>query len=186
MPRTFIAVSASLGLCSAAQKLVQRLKPVAGDVRWVAWENLHWTLQFLGEIKQLDVPDVCNAVTSAAAQIETFEIECRGAGAFPEIERPRTLWIGARAGADRMIALQAAIQKNLDRLGFRGEQRRYVPHLTIGRAGRNTAPHSLTEALAKLADYDAGTMLVDEVSVFASQLGAEGPVYDPLAHAPLA
>ena len=35
MPRTFIAVSASLCLCSAAQKLVQRLKPVAGDVRWV-------------------------------------------------------------------------------------------------------------------------------------------------------
>jgi hypothetical protein len=40
--------------------------------------------------------------------------------------------------------------------------------------------------LASLAEFDAGTMLVDEVTVYASSPGPEGSTYDPLAHAPLA
>jgi 2'-5' RNA ligase len=37
-----------------------------------------------------------------------------------------------------------------------------------------------------LANFDAGLMLVDEVAVFASRLGPEGPAYEALARAPLA
>lgn len=186
MPRTFIAVAASPEIRQAARKLADQLRPTAGDVRWVAAENLHWTLQFLGEIETLEIPAVCAAVTSAVAQVEAFDLEARGAGAFPAPDRPRTLWIGAGAGAQAMVALHAAIQKKLDQLGVRSEQRRYVPHLTIGRAGRNAPPRSLIRELASLAEYDAGTMLVDEVGVYESTLGPEGPRYDVLAHAALA
>jgi RNA 2',3'-cyclic 3'-phosphodiesterase len=184
--RTFIAVSASAEVRRSAVKLADALRPVAGDVKWVAPENLHWTLQFLGELDTLEIPGVCTAVASAAAEIEAFNLEVRGAGAFPAPDRPRTLWIGAGAGAQAMVALHAAIQKKLDRLGVRSEQRRYVPHLTIGRAGRNKAPRSLVRELAGLAEFDAGSMLVDEVAVYSSKLGSDGPIYDALSRAPLA
>ena len=39
---------------------------------------------------------------------------------------------------------------------------------------------------AALAEFDAGSMLVDEVTIFASKLTPEGPVYEVLARAPLA
>jgi RNA 2',3'-cyclic 3'-phosphodiesterase len=119
-------------------------------------------------------------------EIPAFELEVRGAGAFPAADRPRTLWLGAGTGAQSMVALQAGIQRQLDLLGHRGESRRYVPHLTLGRAGGKSPPRSLVRELASLADYDAGAMLVDEVTVFSSKLGPEGPVYDVLAHAQLA
>lgn len=186
MPRTFIAVAASSEIRRAAAKLADLLRPAAGDVRWVAPENLHWTLQFLGEIETLEIPAVCMAVSSGVAEVESFDLEARGAGAFPAPDRPRTLWIGAGSGAQAMVALHAAIQKKLDRLGVRSEQRRYVPHLTIGRASGKAPPHSLIRELAALAEFDAGTMLVDEVAVYSSHLGADGPKYDVLAHAPLA
>jgi 2'-5' RNA ligase len=186
MPRTFIAVTASPQIRAAARKLADKLRPVAGDVKWVAPENLHWTLQFLGELDTLEIPSVCAAVSSAAAEIEAFDLEARGAGAFPAPDRPRTLWIGAGAGGQAMVALHAAIQKKLDRLGYRGEHRRFVPHLTLGRAGRHAPPRSLIRELAALAEYEAGTMLVDEVSVYESRIGPEGPTYEPLAHANLA
>ena len=108
------------------------------------------------------------------------------AGAFPAPDRPRTLWLGAGAGAQAMVALHGAIQRKLDRLGYRGEQRRYVPHITLGRAGRNSPPRPLVRELAGLAEFDAGSMLVDEVTVFASKLTPEGPRYEVLARAPLA
>src|SRR4051812_33217520 len=105
--RTFIAVVASPEICRAATKIAEILRPVAGDVRWLAGENLHWTLQFLGEIDVLEVPMICKAVTTAAGELESFDLECRGIGAFPAPDRPRTLWIGAGKGAQAMVALQA-------------------------------------------------------------------------------
>jgi 2'-5' RNA ligase len=183
--RTFIAVSASPELRRAAQQLVALLRPSAGDLKWIAAENLHWTMQFLGDVDELEIPAVCSAVATATANVESFELHACGAGAFPAPERPRTLWLGAGRGAQAMCALHSAIQKRLDRLGYRSEQRRFVPHITLGRAGRNERPRSLVRELAGLAEFDGGSMLVDEVTVYSSQLQPEGPFYDVLARAPL-
>jgi 2'-5' RNA ligase len=184
--RTFVAVTVSADIRRAAGKLAEQLRPAAGDVKWVATENLHWTLQFLGNIDERDIPEVCQAVATAALEREPFDLEARGAGAFPSADRPRTLWIGAGQGAREMAALHTAIQRRLKKRGYRSEERRFVPHITLGRAGRKGPTRSLAIELADLADYDAGTMFVDEVTVYSSQLGSEGPSYDVLARAPLA
>jgi len=184
--RTFIAVTASPPIRQAAVKLASLLGPVCGDVKWVAPENMHWTLQFLGEVEQLEIHCVCNAVSTAAQEIDPFNLEARGAGAFPAPDRPKTLWIGAGAGAQAMVALHDAIQRKLTRLGHRSEHRRFVPHLTLGRVGRESAARPIVRELAGLAEYEAGSMLVDEVTVFASKLTSDGPQYEVLARAPLA
>jgi 2'-5' RNA ligase len=184
--RTFIAVPVSLEIRSAARKLTELLQHAAGDVRWVAPENLHWTMQFLGDVDELEIPAVCSAVSSAAADLESFDHSARGAGAFPAPDRPRTLWLGAGAGAQAMVALHTAIQKKLDRLGYRSEHRRFVPHVTLGRAGKTEHPRSLVRELAGLAEFDGGLMLVDEVTVYSSELRPDGPIYEVLARAPLA
>ena len=185
--RTFIAVPASAEVRHAALQLTSRLRlsGPAADIKWVAAENLHWTLQFLGNVDERDIPEVCTAVATAALETEAFEIEARGAGAFPSAERPRTLWLGAGQGSREMAALQKAIERRLKKRGYRGEERRFVAHVTLGRAGRKAPPRSLADELAALADYDAGAMLVDEVTVYSSHLGREGPAYEILARAPL-
>jgi RNA 2',3'-cyclic 3'-phosphodiesterase len=183
--RTFIAVVASAEIRRSALRLADLLRAAAGDVKWVEPENLHWTLQFLGDVDTLEIPAVCAAVSTAAVEIPSFDLEARGAGAFPAPDRPRTLWIGAGTGAQTMVALHGAIQRKLNRLGYRAEQRRFVPHITLGRAGRKSPPRPLVRELAGLAEFDGGSMLVDEVTVFASKLTPEGPQYDVLARAPL-
>jgi 2'-5' RNA ligase len=184
--RTFIAVVATDDIRRAAAKLAGVLQSAADDVKWVEPENLHWTLQFLGDIDQLEIPALCAAVASAAQEVDCFDLEARGAGAFPGPDRPRTLWLGAGGGAQAMVALHNAIQRKLDKLGYRAEHRRFVPHLTLGRTGRNSPPRPLVRELAGLAEFEAGSMLVDEVTVFASKLTSDGPRYDVLARAPLA
>src|SRR3954465_15305115 len=101
--RTFIAVTASPAIRQGALKLTATLGPLSGDVKWVAPENLHWTLQFLGEVEQLEIHSVCSAVSAAGLEVDSFDREARGAGAFPAPDRPRTLWIGAGAGAQAMV-----------------------------------------------------------------------------------
>jgi 2'-5' RNA ligase len=162
-----------------------RVSSAAASVKWVAPENLHWTLQFLGDVDERDIPEVCQAVATAASEVESFDIEAHGAGAFPSVDRPRTLWIGAGEGTREISVLHATVERRLRKRGYRGEERRFVPHITLGRAGRKGQPQSLASELAELADYDAGAMLVDEVTVYSSQLGPDGPTYDVLARAPL-
>lgn len=186
--RTFIAVEASDEVRAGALGAADRLRRVAEGVKWVEPENLHWTLQFLGDIDDAEIAEVCQRVGIVAATMSAFSLAAAGVGAFPDLVRPKTLWVGAHEGAAEMSALQDAIEASLADMGFRGDRRRYVPHLTIGRVGgRSGAPIPvLADRLAKLADHPIGEMLVDEVTVYASRLARAGAAYTVLARLELA
>jgi 2'-5' RNA ligase len=183
--RAFVAVPLPDDIRKRAVQVAGELAMVAPDVKWVEPHSLHWTLQFLGNVDQREVPEICAAVAEGVLEHEPFDLSLHGAGAFPSPERPRTLWLGVGQGREDIIALQATIEKSLEPLGFRGEARRFTPHLTIGRPGRGEAPRSLATELAKLADFEGGKMLVDEVVVYSSELTRQGPIYEPLGFAPL-
>ncbi|MCA9234876.1 MAG: RNA 2',3'-cyclic phosphodiesterase [Planctomycetales bacterium] len=189
--RTFIAVAAIDSVHAAAVGAIERLASATDNVKWVEPENLHWTLQFLGDLDDQEMATVCLRVTRVAAKLPAFTIEGQGVGAFPSVERPRTLWLGAGQGSEQFCALQREIEDSLLSLGFRGDARQFTPHLTLGRASRGGNPGLvLSERLAKLADYPGeggpgATQAVDEVTVFASELTRDGPKYHVLASAPL-
>jgi 2'-5' RNA ligase len=184
--RTFIAVPLAADIRRRALDVIRQLHPVAGDIKWVEPDAMHWTLQFLGNVDDLETPAVCDLVTNAVSDIEPFDLVVQGVGAFPSADRPRTLWLGAGHGTNEMMTLQSAIELALEELGFRGEARRYKPHITLGRTGRDQPTQALVDELAALTDFPAGTMLVDEVTIFASLLTRQGPEYRALAHAALA
>jgi 2'-5' RNA ligase len=184
--RTFIAVEAAPQIRRLAANVVARLRHSFSDVKWVNPENLHWTLQFLGDVDDLEIPSVCQAVAAAAAEHETFGLSAEGVGVFPALDRPRILWFGAGQGADRMIALQSDTERRLLALGYRGENRKFVPHLTIGRFGRTSHRSRLRAELEAVDGLVNCESTVEEVTVFASRLASGGSIYEPLSRAPLA
>ncbi len=184
--RTFIAIEALDQVHASALTAIERLRSAAENVKWVEPDNLHWTLQFLGDLSDVEMAEVCLRTVRTAAKHVAFTVEAKGVGAFPSIQRPRTLWLGAGEGAEQMVELHASIEQALNSLGFRGENRQFVPHLTLGRAARGSSHgNELAEHLAKLIDFDGGVMGVDAVTVYASELGRDGPTYHVLARAPL-
>ena len=82
------------------------------------------------------------------------------------------MWLGADEGADEIAALHQRIEVALAELGFRREQRRFRPHLTIGRV-RN-ADQGMDGARAAAGRerriFVAGVIDVDEVVTFSSEL----------------
>ncbi len=179
--RTFIAVETPPDVVGRAAQLAKRFAPVGADVKWVAAENLHWTVKFLGDINPRDLAEVCQAIAAAARTVPPFQMTVAGAGAFPNIDRPRTLWLAAGEGGDGLVRLAEAIETETTKIGFRREGRRYEPHLTIGRV-RSGGPEQaeLGRLLQEHADFAGGTMEVDEVVLFSSELRPEGPVYEAL------
>jgi 2'-5' RNA ligase len=185
--RTFIAVETSPEVRTKAQQLIKTLAQSPAKVKWVEPHNLHLTLKFLGEIELLEVPKICQAMTRATADLPPFDLEALGAGAFPNLASPRTVWIGGGQGSEEMITLHDRLEAELAPLGFRREQRRFRPHLTIGRV-RNSPQgiDELAQLLAERREFAAGSTDVAEVVLFSSELERDGPTYEPLHHALLA
>jgi RNA 2',3'-cyclic 3'-phosphodiesterase len=155
-------------------------------VKWVETHNLHLTLKFLGEVHQREIMAVCQAVGSSASEVDQFELEVRGAGAFPTAARPRTVWLGAGEGASQMVALHGRVEAALAKLGYREEHRRFQPHLTIGRVrGAGPGIAELGELLKQHTGTLIGSMTVRKVTVFSSTLNSSGPTYDVLGTLPL-
>jgi 2'-5' RNA ligase len=184
--RTFVAVEISAAVRARAGELIRTLAAAGADVKWVDPPNLHLTLQFLDEVPVTEIPRVCEAVVRGAAAVAPFELEVRGAGAFPNVGRPKTVWLGTGPGQQQMIALHDAVEAALCKLGFRKEHRRFEPHLTLGRVrSGGPAVAALAELLRGQADFQAGSCHVAEVVVFSSELQPAGPLYAPLGRAPL-
>ncbi len=184
--RTFIAVEISAPIRSRAAALIAAFGETSAEVKWVEPHNLHLTLKFLGDVHQREIAEVCRAAAHGAAQVEPFDLEVRGAGAFPNAARPRTVWIGAGAGAEQMVTLHDRIEAELAKLGYREEHRRFQTHLTIGRVrGAGPGIADLGKLLQQQTDALIGAMTVQAATVFCSTLTRDGPIYEALGTAPL-
>jgi 2'-5' RNA ligase len=184
--RTFIAVETSGAVRQRTGELVESLRAAGASVTWVARHNLHLTLKFLDEVRQREIARVVEAVQVAAATVEPFELEIRGAGAFPSPGRPQTLWLGAGSGGEALGGLFDALEDALGQIGYRKEARSFEPHLTIGRVrGGGLAVAELGRLLREHAAFEAGRFRVAEMTVFGSELTPQGPIYTALGRAPL-
>ena len=169
-----------------ASRVQETLARSAADVRWVQPESLHITLLFLGEVDERDLLPVCRAVGTACTAHDAFVLGVEGVGCFPNMRRPRTVWAGVGAGAAEMVKLHEALEAPLLDLGcYRREERKYTPHLTLGRVKGDGPTDRLAQALMKQALWHGGESEVREVLVMSSQLMPEGPVYSVLSTAKL-
>jgi 2'-5' RNA ligase len=179
--RAFLAVPVSGEVKSNAARLISKLAEKTSGVRWVEPENLHITLKFFGDIPVEATHEISKATQSAVAGIEPFEILVSGAGAFPDIERARTVWLGVAAGETQFVELATQIEEQMHELGYPPERRRFHPHLTLGRVRGKQVDGQLTKLLRELDECFIGPSLVDEIALLSSSLERSGPVYSRLA-----
>jgi len=158
-----------------------KLAEKTSGVRWVDPDNLHITLKFFGDIPVEATHEISKATQAAVADREPFEILVSGAGAFPDLERARTVWLGVTTGVSHFIDLATQIEDNMHDLGYPPERRRFHPHLTIGRVRGKQADGQLAELLGELEECFIGPSVVDEIVVFSSSLERGGPVYSRIA-----
>jgi RNA 2',3'-cyclic 3'-phosphodiesterase len=185
--RTFIAVDLGQQLRDRCIAMQENLARLGANAKWVEPDNLHVTLLFLGEVDERDVPEVCKAVAAVCAEHDPFTLSVEKVGCFGSPRRPRTLWAGVGEGADALSALHDALEPPLLELGcYRREDRKYEPHITLGRAKSDDPNEKIAAAIKKYAGWSAGEVDVREVQVLSSELTRDGPIYCVLSRARLA
>ena len=184
--RTFVAVLLTEDLRQKIAQVQGEAKKLAPDVKWVAPENLHVTLKFLGDVCESKIGDVCDAVGEAARAVPAFDLSVSGLGAFPSPARARVVWVGIDRGREELAGLAAGVNDRLAKLGFEREDRAFKSHITIGRVKTSRLLDELARGIGEIDASDMGSQRVASVAVMQSDLQREGPVYSVLKKLELA
>ncbi len=187
--RTFIAVEIPGSIHQAILQKTEALRDTLGtaSVRWVPVQNIHLTLKFLGDVSLANVEILTQMLGVEAGKVDPFELQIGGLGSFPSLKRPRVLFVGIQAPA-ALEALYRGIDSACARLGYPSDQRRFSPHLTLGRV-KQDATASDQQKIRRILDEikidSLGTARVDSVHLYKSELKPNGSVYTRLGSAPL-
>ena len=172
--RTFVAIEISNSDVINSIKKIQ--SKININMKPVEPRNLHFTLQFLGEVSE----DTSQKIIEALSTVEfsSFDVSLRGIGAFPKAKFPRVIWVGTDSkGGNMLIELSKKIEKVLEPLGFISDKP-FKPHITIFRIKKKIG--DITEDLNKQRITDFGMQKISSIKLKKSELTSEGPIYSDL------
>jgi RNA 2',3'-cyclic 3'-phosphodiesterase len=155
-----------------------RAGPGTPKIRWTRTENLHVTLKFIGSV----VPEKLAGIRAALEHVGSerpVELRFRGIGFFPGGKRPRVIWAGV-AGSRNLGGLAADIDGALAKLGVPGQDRAFIPHLTLARCEPGAISAELRACIQKESLQEFGTLLTSEFHLIESQLKPSGAEYTTL------
>ena len=172
--RVFIAVEISdVDILKKIQRFQENLQI---DVKPTKINQIHFTLQFLGEIdeeKCEKVKDLLRTIT-----FSQFNLSLKEVGGFPNLKNPRIIWIGTdKKGAEKLIKITNEIEMKLTSLGFE-KNKKFKPHLTIFRV-----KHKIDDISLQMKEYETiefGTQIITKIKLKRSILSPKGPEYSDL------
>lgn len=171
-------------LAKLQQKLQKKVDVKTGDVKWVRPDLVHLTLKFLGEVRDENIAEVCKAVGDVAGRHAGFVLEVSGVGYFGG-GSAKVLWVGAGDNSSELVGLQSDIDESLAEAGWRKEARRFAGHLTLCRIRNPRAGRILAAMSREYEKVELGSMEVESVCVYQSELTATGPIYTVLSRSQL-
>lgn len=163
MARLFVAIPLSPLLKQRLQKVQP---PRTTGITPVAADNLHLTLQFIGEASADNVLDAL-----AGVSLPSFTLAFAQAPRFQK----GVIWLGVKDNVE-LKNLQLTIVRALVKSGLELQPKRFMPHITLARYKRHV-PGEMIELLLK--EKTAG---VPEETVMAFALYASKTVDDEITY----
>ena len=157
------------------QRVQQLLFKTGAALKIVNPENVHITIRFLGNTPL----NIINKISNKLQEIEfnSFPIEIRGIGVFPNLKRPRVVWIGIKQGSEQLKIIFNQIEPKLNKIGFTPDRKGFSPHLTIARVKSGKNRDVLINFIKENSGYDFGRIKLKSLKLKKSDLLPKGPVY---------
>lgn len=187
--RLFIAIDLPPAVRSVLHDAQSRLRGQRVAVRWVNPDGAHLTLKFLGAVEPSRVDDLKDRMQAIAARHNPFALRTGELGVFPDLRRPRVVWLAVNGDRSALQRLRDDVEATIAPLGFPTEDRPFSPHLTLGRTHKDVTPSQRAEvgrAVAQTTAPDCVSFNVNEIVLMRSELAPPGARYTPLMQARLA
>jgi 2'-5' RNA ligase len=182
--RLFVALEIPSAVRENLAALLESLRAVSPQTRWVRPENLHVTLKFMGEVPETKLA-ATRSVLAGVRSDQPVTVDFRGLGFFPNEKRPRVFWAGIEASPN-LKTLAADIESVVEKLGIPREQRPFSPHLTLARFEPPGLPEKLRSAIQENATREFGSLRTNQYHLIESKLKPSGAEYTTLESFPFA
>ncbi|GJL77660.1 MAG: 2'-5' RNA ligase [Nitrospinaceae bacterium] len=175
--RLFLAIdipNSARGKITAVQSFYKTLNL---DASWVKPSNMHLTVKFLGNTQPGLIPKIKERIARITKTTPVFSIKLRNVGAFPNLSRPRVLWVGVEETEGRLDSLKEKIELEMMHLGFPADHKKTVHHLTLGRIKSRKGVEGLKKAVESSQRIDIEPFDVSSVQLIKSALTPKGSIY---------
>ncbi len=173
--RCFIAVDLEKDIAEKVKEIQHKIAKLNVDVKFVEPENLHITLNFLGEVNENELEEIKKPLVQCLKDFHVFKIRISGLGFFGSPNYIRTLWFGLCEGENEFVKLMKSVNECVN-IGKSSKK----AHLTIGRVRSGKNRELLANFINKLKDVNVGEMYVKNVKLKKSVLMKKGPIYSDL------
>ena len=172
--RTFVAVEID------NKEILRKIRSMQESAHFkakpVRLDQIHFTLQFLGEIPDEKIDQVKDVLMTL--NFTKFDLDVLSCGAFPNSRNPRVIWLGVDNDGGRKISNWSKdVSLALTRIGLKNDKP-FKPHLTIFRV--KTRIDDITNELLKFKKVEFGKQMVSKIVLKKSKLTQNGPEYTNL------
>lgn len=172
--RVFVSIEISNYEVINSIKKFQKIIEI--DAKPTELKNLHFTLQFLGEVSEQTIDKIIQSLNTV--EFSKFDISLKGIGAFPKLKSPKIIWIGTDEKSGKMMTeLSKKVEKALEPLGFSSEKP-FKPHITVFRIKKKVS--DITKELEDYKTMDFGIQEITSIKLKKSELTPNGPIYSDL------
>ncbi|MGE5360432.1 MAG: RNA 2',3'-cyclic phosphodiesterase [Bacteroidales bacterium] len=186
--RLFVAVDLDDTVRRAAGRVARNVRDTLEraemyGVSWVAPDNFHLTLRFLGEVAD-EVALRVQEVLAPPFAVAPFDVALGGVGVFPPAGAARVIWLGVHEGLEELTSLHREVEERLAPLAFAPDERAYRAHLTVARF-RVPAPARVRQLIAAGEAPSIGRCPVSHLTLYRSRLSPKGATYTALVRSAL-
>lgn len=174
--RLFVALEPPQLLHAELLKALQHFRSLKHQgINWVAPENLHLTVNFIGEVAEHRVNDLKRVIAAQAAKHSAVKLVAEGFELFPA-RFPRLLWLKLRGDQKDLSLLNRQLLSSMRELKIDADAKKLKLHVTLGRIKSQQDPDFEREVLAyQIAKQE---MIWNILSLYRSMLRPEGPRYE--------
>ena len=169
MPRLFIA----LDLPDPMKKNLAALFFGIPGARWVALDQLHLTVRFIGDVDGSLFLDIKSTLKEVS--LSPFDVQLKGVGHFPPRGAPRVIWVGLKK-SEPLQALRKKIDTTLLKVGLEPEGRKFSPHITLARL-KNTPVQKIANFLSGNGLFSQEPFQVNDFMLYSSTLTRKGAIH---------
>ena len=200
--RAFLALEIPGEIKEYLSVVSKKMSHVTPGVNWVKREGLHVTLKFFGEIDDVMVHKIEDALTGIGRQHEAVAAQLKEISAFPDLRRPRVIIVTFHEGVDNVRAIFHDIESRLAVLETHDSEHHldvvgatlplggqaqapekvrvsgkaeFIPHITLGRV-KGAVP-LLKRGIRPLEEK---RFVIDTVVLYQSTLTKTGAIYTPV------
>ena len=160
-------------------KIGQYRETAPNGIKWVPRENIHITLQFIGDTKKEDLPEITEFLSCSFRKIPKMKFMQPKLEIIPG-RNPRVIWISFSTESKQIFGFSKNFKKKLVEMGYQLDSKPLKMHVTLGRIKKRLPEILVKQILTTELKFES--FLVEEATLYQSFLRPQGPIYEDIVN----